>query len=840
MRTRVFKWCSAWLILAVLAALLPASVMAQGGTVISFSPSLVVADVGDMVNIDLVITDASDLYGAEVHISFDPALLQVLDDDPAEPGVQILPGSLFPKSDPSYIVQNIADNTAGTLDFAITLLAPEAPLNGSGTLATVRFAAQAAGTAQLEWTSTLLADQNGQAIAHTTTDGQIQISVPPCPGPDKDCTDLIDNGDFEADANWDMPVTPHKADYSTADKHGGSRSVRLGIEPGDPDVYSHSSAYQKIHVPADATSVVLTFWARRFTEESVKAGMDPSPDLYDPAEVIEGTFDWGRKDLRAVYDWQEVLILQGGCYNWLATLMRERSDDGEWVQYSYDLTAFAGQDIVVYFNVINNGNGNRTWMYVDDVEVLACFDGSPCIELVRNRSFEWTADWTHPATPRSADYTTDAAHTGARSMRLGIVPPTSDVYSHSSAYQHISIPSGASHPTLSFWYKAHTEDTVKSDWKGYDWSAYDPADVIRGTIGPKCCGEEDWQEMLILDSNYQLVAGGVVMRQNQNDGVWHQVTYDLSPYKGMDLVLYFNVINDGNGLRTWMYIDDVSVNLCGHGVRFDPSSSTVVQGQSFTVDMYVENIGDLYGFETTIRFAPAILQVQDADGGTPGVQVALGSWLPGTTHIVTNTVDNATGLISFAATLVAPEPALNGSGDLISIPFFASAPGTSALSFESLKMVNSSAEVIPVDRTDGVVTVSSNQATLAGTVLLEGRSDHSGTVVALDGGPTVTTGSDGSYSFDTTAGTHTLTFTHTAYLSATTTASGVAGTTVTVPTVTLLGGDVNGDGHIDILDLVAVASQFGSSSPSPATADINNDGTVDIVDIVLVAKNFGS
>jgi hypothetical protein len=59
-----------------------------------------------------------------------------------------------------------------------------------------------------------------------------------------------------------------------------------------------------------------------------------------------------------------------------------------------------------------------------------------------------------------------------------------------------------------------------------------------------------------------------------------------------------------------------------------------------------------------------------------------------------------------------------------------------------------------------------------------------------------------------------------------------------VVTITLPAGDVNGDLQIDILDLVAVASQFGSSSPSPASADVNGDGIVDIIDIVLVAKNF--
>ena len=51
-------------------------------------------------------------------------------------------------------------------------------------------------------------------------------------------------------------------------------------------------------------------------------------------------------------------------------------------------------------------------------------------------------------------------------------------------------------------------------------------------------------------------------------------------------------------------------------------------------------------------------------------------------------------------------------------------------------------------------------------------------------------------------------------------------------------GDANGDGIVNILDLVLVASQVGKSSdPTQASnLDVNGDGTVDILDLVLVAK----
>jgi len=53
-------------------------------------------------------------------------------------------------------------------------------------------------------------------------------------------------------------------------------------------------------------------------------------------------------------------------------------------------------------------------------------------------------------------------------------------------------------------------------------------------------------------------------------------------------------------------------------------------------------------------------------------------------------------------------------------------------------------------------------------------------------------------------------------------------------------GDINGDGCIDILDLAAVAMDFGKTSGFNPNVDLNSDGEIDIFDLVIVARDFGS
>ena len=188
-----------------------------------------------------------------------------------------------------------------------------------------------------------------------------------------------------------------------------------------------------------------------------------------------------------------------------------------------------------------------------------------CSERVANGSFEATSSWTFPTLANTAGYTTAQHFTGLRSARFGLLPAATativkgrqernligdiapDGASYSSGYQTISIPSNTASATMSFWWKPFTQDPVN-----------------------------DFQRVLLLDANYNLLA--TLMTARDNSGIWQQKSFDLTKYKGRSVVVYFETYNNDVAAasgRTWMFVDDVSVVACPPGI----AGKVTFQGQ---------------------------------------------------------------------------------------------------------------------------------------------------------------------------------------------------------------------------------------------------------------------
>ena len=149
-----------------------ASSAAQPQTVVKILPQTVKLRVGDRVTVDVVIEQASELFGAEVHLSFDPEVLEVVDADSTKEGIQIEPGTL---PAPDFVVQNTADNQAGTVDYALTQLKPSEPRSGDGLLARVTFRGKRAASSQILLEQFVLADIQGTAIEALPQHAQVRV-----------------------------------------------------------------------------------------------------------------------------------------------------------------------------------------------------------------------------------------------------------------------------------------------------------------------------------------------------------------------------------------------------------------------------------------------------------------------------------------------------------------------------------------------------------------------------------------------------------------------------------------------------------------------------------------
>jgi hypothetical protein len=98
-------------------------------------------------------------------------------------------------------------------------------------------------------------------------------------------------------------------------------------------------------------------------------------------------------------------------------------------------------------------------------------------------------------------------------------------------YQAIYIPTEVTTATLTFYYWPFTDDRLPFDW----------------------------QEAQIRDTNGNRLAQVFRLCTTTND--WVPVNFDLTPFKGQTIQVWFNAHGDGWYDRTYMYLDDVSVTL---------------------------------------------------------------------------------------------------------------------------------------------------------------------------------------------------------------------------------------------------------------------------------------
>lgn len=145
---------------------------------------------------------------------------------------------------------------------------------------------------------------------------------------------VVANPGFESGLSpWTSCGTNSGPNTSTAKAHSGTSSALIGL-PTTPEVNGTKALCQTVTVPAAAT---LSFWVWEGTDDTISY-VDQEADVLSTS---------GTK---------------------LAQLYAEAKSTGAWVQKSFDLSAYAGQTVQLYFGVKGNGYAkDYVYEYLDDV-----------------------------------------------------------------------------------------------------------------------------------------------------------------------------------------------------------------------------------------------------------------------------------------------------------------------------------------------------------------------------------------------------------------------------------------------------------------------------------------
>ena len=399
------------------------------------------------------------------------------------------------------------------------------------------------------------------------------------------CAQLLVNSDMESNVGWGFGNTPAQAEYVTDRYLSPYRSILLGVITG-PNKKSYSSMQQLVTVPAGS---LLRLRAHVYP-------ISQPYDLHDAQELI--IMNSSGQPLRRV---------------WTAT-----SDARAWQTLEFDISEFIGMQIGVYFNVYNDGQGGVTAMYIDDVTLELCTGGTNtptptsipatatptptpgvvtatptptpivvtatptpivvtntptttpivvtptstptpiatftpppgavCNEMLLNGGFEAGDGWRFGNTKLRGYYTSRAAHSGLRSAQLGNDGARSNILSYSSISQRVNLPPGYTSATLEFWH-------------------WDNTDQEPG----------DYQELLLLDGRTGRTLD-ILWRSNAATTQWRYEGFDISRYVGRDIIVYFNVFNNGGTGRASMWVDDVTLKACAPPTPTSPPPTSASPG----------------------------------------------------------------------------------------------------------------------------------------------------------------------------------------------------------------------------------------------------------------------
>ncbi|MDE0682739.1 MAG: leucine-rich repeat domain-containing protein, partial [Candidatus Poribacteria bacterium] len=207
-------------------------------------------------------------------------------------------------------------------------------------------------------------------------------------------------------------------------------------------------------------------------------------------------------------------------------------------------------------------------------------------------------------------------------------------------------------------------------------------------------------------------------------------------------------------------------------IEYTVSKPVIHVGDTFTLDLNIENIHNLAGWQFDVAFDPTVLEA---------VEIGEGDFLNpegDTTFFQEGSIDNATGKITKFSSARLSKAGVSGRGTLLSVTFRAKTAGQTQLSLENFQLAAITGESIPTGLHEIVITIEDR--------LVTGDVNRDGQVSILD--MVLVAKQFGE----------------------------------TVPANSAV--DVNSDGVVNIQDLILVASNLGESTDAAAPSVLDLDG----------------
>ncbi len=271
--------------------------------------------------------------------------------------------------------------------------------------------------------------------------------------------------------------------------------------------------------------------------------------------------------------------------------------------------------------------------------------------------------------------------------------------------------------------------------------------------------------------------------------------------------------------------------------------STVTVGDTFDVSVVAKNVPDpgIFGYQFEFNWDDTVVSPVD---DTLSLNDSFG---------LQAQRDISTDQLSLAVSRQGDVDDLGGDLTLLTWTFQADAvtdPDATTFSLSDWKFGRKGGVVVLVDQVIDLDVIieeiddTAGNGDIVGNITVEGRADdnqagHEVTAIANSTASDITDDAGDFWINDAPADTYTVTANSAGFLSTTCTdvAHSVDALT-TLNNTTLLAGDIDDDGVIDITDATAIGTAFGSTE-ADEVANLNVDDEVDILDLILMAANYG-